>query len=401
MKRIIIICALLISASVSVFGQAEMKPGYVIKANGAREECQIRDDDWRTNPTRFRYALQSNPSDILTGTIEDVKEFAIASVRYIRAEVSYDNSSDIVGQISETKAPLYEKRTVFLKELVSGSPALYQYTEATKDAFYYSTDGLSFVPLVHKQYKLDFYNVAENNTYRNQLNALLPSEVVKGAGLESLPYTAKALSALFEKANGTHQPAAEIEVDGVKKPAAKPGLYVVGSAGLSSATLYSYKVDILEPDYEPLKTPASPLFSFGIEFEYPLPFRANKMAIAMETSYFHYSTKLVEGRDGFANINALRIPFSFRYYIFLQEKTRLYADFFAGLDIPVGTTIFINQNYMDEIHPALLYGAGAGCSMRNFRLGIKYTANGNYLSRSLRYDIVAPTWSIVVAYKFL
>lgn len=62
---------------------------------------------------------------MLTGTIEDVKEFAVGGVRYIRAEVDYDKSSDIVGQTSRQKAPEYEKRMVFLKELVSGSPALY------------------------------------------------------------------------------------------------------------------------------------------------------------------------------------------------------------------------------------------------------------------------------------
>lgn len=401
MKKLISIGLVLLIGYISAFGQAEMKPGYIIKTDGVREECQIRDDDWRTNPVRFRYALQSNPSDVLTGTIEEVKEFAVGGVRYIRSEVDYDKSSDIVGQISDTKAPEYEKRTVFLKELMPGSPALYQYTEATKDLFYYSTDGVTFVPLVHKQYMLDFYNVAENNTYRNQLNALMPSEVLKGADLESLPYTARALTALFEKANGMQQPAVRIMDGDVKNPAGKPGFYVVGAAGLSSANLYSYKLDSYEPSHEPVQTPASPQFSFGIELEYRLPFRANKMALALETSYFHYSTKPVEGRDDFAKINALRIPFSFRYYIFLQEKTRLYADLFAGLDIPVGTTIFINQNHMDEMHPALLYGAGAGCSIGDFRLGIKYTGNGNYLSRTFRYDIVAPTWSIVAAYKFL
>ena len=100
MKKLFWIGFILLIGCVSAFGQAEMKPGYIIKADGVREECQIRDDDWRTNPVRFRYALQSNPSDMLTGTIEDVKEFAVGGVRYIRAEVDYDKSSDIVGQTS-------------------------------------------------------------------------------------------------------------------------------------------------------------------------------------------------------------------------------------------------------------------------------------------------------------
>lgn len=400
MKRNIIIFVLLISISVSAFGQAEMKPGYIIKTDGVREECQIRDDDWRTNPVRFRYALQSNPSDVLTGTIEEVKEFAVGGVRYIRSEVDYDKSSDIVGQISDTKAPEYEKRMIFLKELVSGSPALYQYTEATKDSFYYSTDGTAFVPLVHKQYMLDFYNVAENNTYRNQLNALLPMEVLKGSGLASLPYTAKALSALFQKANGTQPGAAEI-TDIEERPSDKPGLSVVGAVGLASAHCYKYKISIYDPDYESLRTPASPLFSLGMELEYPLPFRANKMSIALEASYFHYTTRPVDGRDDFAEINALKIPFSFRYYFYLQGNARLYADIFTGLDIPIGSTIYIGLNHVNENIPVLLYGAGAGLSIGDFRFGMRYSGNGNYLSRKTNLDIVIPTWSLTLAYNFL
>lgn len=392
---------MLLAGFATAFGQAEMKPGYIIKADGTKEECRIRDDDWRTNPTRFRYALQSNPSDALTGTIEDVKEFAIDGVRYIRAVVDYDTSSDVVGQISEKKAPEYERRLVFLKELVSGSPALYQYTETTRDSFYYSTDGSTFVPLVHKQYKLDFYNVAENNTYRNQLNAILPAEVLKGAGLESLPYTAKALSALFEKANGTHQPVAGIADDGAKKSIGKPGLYVMGAAGLASANFYGYMADTLEPEYASLHTPASPLFSFGFEFEYPLPFRANKMALAVEASYFRCSTRKVEGHDDFAVINALKIPLSFRYYFFLSEKTRIYADAFIGMDFSLGSTVYLSLNHLNKLSPALLYGAGAGMSIGDFRLGIRYSGDGDYLSQRIHFKMEVPTWSMVVAYKFL
>lgn len=39
MKKLFWIGFILLIGCVSAFGQAEMKPGYIIKADGVREEC--------------------------------------------------------------------------------------------------------------------------------------------------------------------------------------------------------------------------------------------------------------------------------------------------------------------------------------------------------------------------
>ena len=326
LKRIVSSSVFLLMFSVLLCGQAEMKPGYVITENGMRIECQVRDAGDGATPTDVTYQPQGIFSKVRIGTVEDVREFAIDTVRFLRAEV---------------KPGLLEpEKTVFLKELSTGTPSLYQYSDGTAETFYTSTDGIEFTPLM------------PGNT--GTLNNLLGVDLLKGINLGSLIFNAKNLKSIFDKLGGKKAPTSIFSSTSNKKTSTRkiismPGIYAVGNIGTAQS------------------------YSAGLEVYYPLPSNPKKFSVGLEASYFHYSVKPADVEEAATDVKGLRVPLSLRYHINLLGKTKPYAAVFAGLDLPFGGTA----------SPALFYGAGAGVTRGNFRLGIRYAPDSKAVSLDL------------------
>lgn len=362
MKKLISIGLVLLIGYISAFGQEESVPGYVITNDDVVIECEIFDADWKSNPTEFSYKPYGLLSRVRTGNPQCVKEFVADTTRYVSAEVDAGLLSGLAGILSGQSAQDSGKKTVFLKELAAGSPALYQHSDGIRSTFYYTLDGVEY---------LEF----ENN--QNLLGSLFPADILKGVNLGKI-LTAGSLKDIFAKVNGKKN-STTIFTGNTKKKSrktiARPGLYAVANAGTAN------------------------LFTAGLEFEYPLPSRPRKVAVALETSYFHYMTTPADGSESIG-VNGLRIPVTGRYYFNLLGKTRIYANVFAGLDVPFGSSLQIEGTNV-KTTPTVLYGAGAGIVKGNFRIGVRYNGNGNYVSALSNYDTSQPAVSLSIGYKFL
>lgn len=363
MKKILLFGVFLLMGCISAFGQDNSVSGYVITNDDIVIECEIFDADWKSNPTEFSYKPYGLLSRVRTGNPQCVKEFVADTTRYVSAEVDAGLLSGLAGILSGQSAQDYGKKTVFLKELAAGSPALYQHSDGIRSTFYYTLDGVEYLEL-------------ENN--QNLLGSLFPADILKNINLGKI-LTAGSLKDVFDKVNGKKKKSTPIFTSNTnrksRKTVARPGLYAVANAGTAN------------------------LFTAGLEFEYPLPSRPRKVAVALETSYFHYMTTPADGSASIG-VNGLRIPVTGRYYFNLLGKTRIYANVFAGLDVPFGSSLSIDGTNV-KTTPTVLYGAGAGIVKGNFRIGVRYNGNGNYVSVLSNYDTSQPAVSLSIAYKFL
>ena len=117
-----VICLLSIT---TVFSQTSFKPGYIIKSNGQKIDCLIKNEDWKGSPTTFEFKTDEN-SEVKLGDISTIKEFGSAdNFKYISATTEVDQSSDKVGKLTEDRNPVYKGETIFLKVLVEGKASLY------------------------------------------------------------------------------------------------------------------------------------------------------------------------------------------------------------------------------------------------------------------------------------
>lgn len=159
---------LLLLFSVQSFSQIKYEKGYYIDTNGNRTNCLIRNTDWRTNPSSFRIRQTEQAAD-QKRTIDDVIEFGIDGiVKFLRADVEIDQSSDVVNDMSTEQDPLYKKKRIFLNVLVEGEASLYKYIDGDSKRFFYSLQRGLIEQLIYKRYITDNV-ILTNNTFRKQL----------------------------------------------------------------------------------------------------------------------------------------------------------------------------------------------------------------------------------------
>ena len=80
--------------SIDSYTQIQFENGYYIDNSNQRIECQIKNSDWRNNPTEFEFRF-SNDGKPQKANIESVKEFGVlGTMKYIRQNIDIDRSSN-------------------------------------------------------------------------------------------------------------------------------------------------------------------------------------------------------------------------------------------------------------------------------------------------------------------
>lgn len=160
---------MLLTVSVSGFGQINFEKGYFKDNEGEKTECFIKDNDWLKNPTAFKYKLSEN-GKIKDAGIDDVKEFSVpGSFKYIRVDVDMDTSSSDINKLSSYRTPLWKHEQLFLKVLVEGKASLFYYYDGEFERFFYSVNDTSIKQLVYKEFLNANGQVVPNNSFIQQL----------------------------------------------------------------------------------------------------------------------------------------------------------------------------------------------------------------------------------------
>lgn len=391
--------ALLFLISLIAYSQTEFQKGYLVKSNNEKIECLIKNEDWINNPTEFKYKLTED-SEVQTGDITQIIEFGIENTsKFIKREVDIDVSPNHVSNLTYLKEPDWEKRTVFLKVLLSGKASLYFYTSPGINRYFYNIENGQILQLVYKRYQTLERNIKVNNEFKQQLyNSFLDCKSLEMKDFNAVSYNEPSLSKLiiaYNKCFGGSTSFFETNNENLSF-----NFKVKGGINVTTINNMVYP-------YNPNRSASfgSVLgYRVALEGEVTLPFKNNKWSIFLELAKVQKANKETENEAGKVEYtyDFFEIPFGVRYYMFLNQDSRisLHAgharDLFSNLEVNYDSVFgsFSNDS------PSGSWFFGGGYHFKKFsvetRLNIKavierntpnYSSDYNNLSLTLGYTI--------------
>ena len=391
----------LTTLATSAFSQITFEQGYIIDLDGNRIDCFIKNPDWKNNPEEIDYYVNDKNS-IKAGNVDNINEFGISdNIRFIKAVVNIDRSSESLNDMSYEKAPFFEEETLFLKVLVEGKASLYSYVDNTISRFFYSVKKNSINQLVYKSYYVKDNVVGHNNLFKQQLWAELQCSKLSAIRNSKLRYIKKDLIKYFisynECKNLDYISYEEMVQRNVFNLGIKAGLNVVSLA--TNKDIKSNSTDVSFED----KT----VYTVGVNAELVLPFNKNKWSVFIEPTFYNYKNEkeinyvesfpLIKSTLVTIDYNAIVVPLGVNHYFFLGSSSKVFLKAAFAFDIPLKSGQQIKyetpevENLDVNVRPGLFFGTG----YKYKRLGVemRYMLNrellGQYVSWSTKYSSLA------------
>jgi hypothetical protein len=382
-KQLLLLLAL--SLSLAGYSQIIFEKGYYIDNANQKTDCQIKNIDWKNSPTEFNYKLKED-TEAQTLNTKSVKEFGIyTKSKYIRYNGNIDVSSDNLERLSDSKDPVFESQTLFLKVLQEGKANLYLYDIEGMRRFFYSVDNSEVKQLIFKIYRDKDYTSRKNDEFKKQLWNDLKCIDTPVNEFENLEYNKSDLASFFEKYNKCNN--SEI-VDFDKKIkrdwidlTLRPGI------NISSLSTQSKNVALIPVDFDSELT-----FRFGVEAEFILPFNKNKWSFLIEPTYQYYKSEkvvilrpgtIVETKEKYnADYKSIELPIGIRHYFFLNNNSKLFVNGLFVVDFLIGkpNSIKTESVYVRDLNikttPNLAFGLG-------YKYHNKYNLELRYQNRNL------------------
>ncbi len=404
-KQIILFLVTIIG--LNSYSQITFEKGYYIDNSNQIVDCLIKNKDWESNPTKFDYKLPDS-SEQRTLTIKSVKEFVILNKsKYVRHTVNIDRSSEIFQKLSNDISPFFSEEEVFLRVLIEGKANLYVFNDEGLLRYFFNYDNSDVEQLVHKSYLTSNNRVLKNNLFRQQLMDNLKCQEISIIVFQNLDYTRKDLVNLFVKYNECHNS----EFINFEDKQKRDLFNLTIRPGLNSSSLYIQNSLIYYHDVDFGSTWG---FRFGIEAELILPFKNNKLAVAIEPTFQYFKSSVTkisnhttgEEINAYINYQSIEFPFSFRYYLFLSDKSKLFINASLVYDISFGSTIDIIRDDGLQLKSLDILGklnwsvVGFGYKYNDrYSLEIRYQYGKDILGQYIAWTSTYNTFSIVVGYS--
>lgn len=104
MRSKLSLLVILITFCAKTYSQNNFEEGYFIKNNGERINCLIKNEDWKNNPSQFKFKTSQN-SKIKTEKLNTVEEFGIiGKTKFIKRKVKVDISATQLKSIAFSTA---------------------------------------------------------------------------------------------------------------------------------------------------------------------------------------------------------------------------------------------------------------------------------------------------------
>lgn len=402
MKKHFFLFLLLTGISIKTFTQIIFEPGYFIDDASQKTECLIKNLDWRDNPTTFEYKLTQNTT-VQQAHIQSVQEFGInGSAKYIRAVVNIDRSSDQIDLMSNKRNPIYEKEQLFLEVIIEGDASLYKYQEGDLTRFFFQKKDAEITQLVYKRYMKDG-GIATNNYYIQQLLNAFKDQGISMADVRGLDYNQKQLKRFFIDLNEmmysdytNYYPKKEQDLFNLSL---RPGLNI-------------HSLTVNAPPFGDINFDNKYVVSLGIEAEFILPYKKNKWAIAVEPTYAYYNAEK-EQETSYAsggilitkvNYHLIQLPVNVRHYFFLNDDSKLFANFSHTFNFDKNSTIDFRRKDNSlirtyEIKSNYSFGIGVGYKYDNkYSIEIRYQTKRDILAQYLQFHADFQSISVMLGY---
>lgn len=397
--------------------QALYEKGYFVDNENNRVECLIKNEGWNKTPSSFRYK-QNDEAKVEKGNLDNVKEFGIQKdIKFLRAKVNIDVSPDKpIDKISCIKDPVFKEEELFLKVIIEGNISLYEHKNGSVTRFFYKDSSNKITQLVYKKYLVNVYNVAENNTYKQQLiNIFKCTETKQKNDILDAGYYASDLKKLFE--DNYRCLDVDYWVYNSKKQKLDFNLTIRPGINFSNFEIKQNQLSTFYTEKFGTRDMGTKCNNrLGVEFEIVFPINRNKWSIVLEPTYQYYESEIYfEATKHFTsdtevNIDykSIELPIGLRYYMFLSERSKLFV---TGAIV----TDFVDDATINIIKEGGYYDSGEKVldikSDINFALGLGYKFNNRY-SFEIKYlttrDLLAnyidswissyETFSIVLGY---
>lgn len=384
MKKIIISC-LFIFICVNAFAQSKFQKGYIIKNDGIKVDCLIKNEDWLNNPITIIYKL-NDASESQKITVNQIREFSIgSSTKYKRFVVEIDRSSKRVSTLSKEKFPEFKEEKLFLKAIVEGTSAnLYSYFDGSLSRFFFNKPNQKIKQLIYKEYKTETNKIATNKTYIKQLRENTPCFKV----IKSPSYSKNSLKKYFvtyNNCNGEDDFLIDFTLKGTKgkfRVKLKGGLNYNNLVVEYPGSLFNTRTS--EADYEIT-------LRYGIEIEYLFPFNNNRWSVFIDPAYISFNGTTTNptsssSADNFdIDYSSIEFPLGIRYYFPMKENHKFFTNAGVAIDFASGSIRNLDIETVANIF------AGIGYELKEkLSIEIRYNGNrqllNNYLAFSAPYN---------------
>src|SRR5690606_5359672 len=390
--------------NLNAYAQITFEKGYFINPANNKNECFIKNINWKNNTTEKEYKL-SLKGESAIGTINNMIEFGIYNdSKYIREVAQIERSNDNLKYLDGNKQPKFSEEQVFLKILVEGKATLYTYYDSNLKRYFYSVDNSKIEPLVYKRYMVTEKKMGKNNHFRQQLFNDLQCSSFKKNTIANLNYELKPLSKLFIEYNQCMN----ADFENYEPTSDYNFLNFTLRPRFNSSALAIENVETnLNFDFENKNS-----FGLGVEIEYIFPFNKNKWSIAVEPTYQSYKNSKttsdynISGGELTAKVDysSIEIPITFRHYLFLNNKSKIFLNASYVLTTQPESAIRLirtdGSTYATyDIESQNTFAFGLGYNFKNkYNLEIRYLKKRNILNSYSYLRADYQTFSVIFGY---
>lgn len=389
--------------SIHCYSQVTFENGYYLTDNGQRIEGQIKNMDWKNNPSEFVFR-QSEMDEPEIKKLETIKEFGISNhLKFVKRNVDIDRSNESINKLGYDRAPQFQKEQLFLRVLIEGQKSLYSYEDGKLIRYFYSESDSLPRQLIHKAYKISAGKVGWNNRYKQQLlnNFICPDITLEK--IEKVDYKKNDLVNFFIKYNECINSDYERFEENKKRDLIN--LTITPRYNNSSLRLLNSSINPLDVVLNNSNLTA------GIEAEFIIPVNNNKWSFTVGPSYQYFqSAEETEVRNAYRNTyivevdyKSVEIPIGPRYYFFINEKSRLFIDASYVLDFALDSQVSVKKSNglieTVEIGTGHNLAFGVGFKFLNYSLKYQYQTKRDILIEAAFWTSEYRTHSLVLGYS--
>ena len=322
-----IIMLLILLSTLSGYAQKWKINGYIVKNNGERIECNVFNSGYEEATTSYNYILPDS-EDLHEMDLATIKEFGIGDdQKFIREFIQTIASNSRITKAEEAENVEIKEGHGYLKVIYEGPRAsLYSFYDEGNNFYYYKVRDSEIALLFYKQYHIDMgsrvtQKIIENNTYKDQLTTAFKPEDPKM--ITRLSYTKKSLVHFFETVNQEEVNSAPALYKKISK-----GYFRVNALG--GINFNEYRIQ--DFDYSQMIVfSKESSFTYGLEFEYILPFNKHRFGLFLDACYTSYKTdkaaKLTDNNltDYEINYKSFEFPVGISFNVPLSKEFNIFA----------------------------------------------------------------------------